>query len=447
MRDQLLVHIYTSFELDMASKLVQSVLESPTSCILSDGLDEWSHPEQGRCSCPANMKGRTPVICQPHSAITITTSRPWRMTQCPPKESRVEKRIYIEGTGSVNRLGEKVVNILNEGSENHVMFLEIEDYVQEKDVSHLLTIPILLLQIVCLFFDGKEVSNSQSKIYASIFDMIMGRQLQRNTENQGGFLPKLRLFADKSNVLRYWTYFIEIAKLAFEKLFLQQGHSSVEFNSKTCHLDDEVKQFALKYALLSERKSKTLSSRSTTLSFIHKSFQEFLAAVHIGLHEELFEMVVEPRYSVHTFDYDVFQSYISDISQVFVFMCDFNVNMAEKMSECMNTQVKCGNEMIDSRHLFYAGRANTLTHLIKQGVIEADRNGFENFRPHLYNIDSCMRTNQDHEIFNRLLEINKTRVLSVNVHYKFKRHNNVHLRYPSLTSYMCLKRLELCTFF
>jgi len=163
-RDQILVHIYTSSELDMASKLVQSVLECPTSCILSDGLDEWSHPEQGRCSCPANMKGRTPVICQPHSAITITTSRPWRMTQCPPKESKVGKRIYIEGTGSVNRLGENVVNILNEGSENHVMFSEIEDYVQEKDVSHLLTIPIFLLQIVCLFFDGKEVSNSQSKI-------------------------------------------------------------------------------------------------------------------------------------------------------------------------------------------------------------------------------------------------------------------------------------------
>jgi len=150
-RDQLLVHTYTPFELDMASKLVQSVLECPTSCILSDGLDEWSHPEHGRCSCPSNMKGRTPVICQPHSAITITTARPWRMTQCPPKESKVEKRMEIKGTRNVNRLGERVVTILNERSENHVLFSEIVDYVQEKDVSHLLIIPILLLQSVCLY--------------------------------------------------------------------------------------------------------------------------------------------------------------------------------------------------------------------------------------------------------------------------------------------------------
>jgi len=131
-RDQLLVHIYSPPELDQATTLVQSVLECPTSCILSDGLDESSHPEQGRCSCPSNMKGRTLVICQPHSAITLTTSRPWRMTQCPPKESKVEKRIYIEGTGSVNRLGKTVVNILNKRSKSHVLFSEIEDYVQEK---------------------------------------------------------------------------------------------------------------------------------------------------------------------------------------------------------------------------------------------------------------------------------------------------------------------------
>jgi len=46
-RDQLLRHIYTkASELDRACCIVQSVLESPTSCIASDGLDEWVHPTQ-----------------------------------------------------------------------------------------------------------------------------------------------------------------------------------------------------------------------------------------------------------------------------------------------------------------------------------------------------------------------------------------------------------------
>jgi len=389
-RDQLLVHLYNQSELDQADKLVQTILECPTSCILSDGLDEWSHTELGQCSCPSNMKGRTPVICQPHSAITITTSRPWRMTQCPPKESKVEKRLEIEGTSSVERLGEKVVNIMNNRSGKHDEFSAIEGYVQKKGVAHLLTIPILLLQIVCLFFDGKDVSNSHSKIYASIFDMLMGRP-QDSIKNRRGVAPTFQLFADKLNIIRYWTYFTEVAKLAFTQLFPQQGHSSVVFNSNTCHLDDEVKRFALKHGILSEKQSKSFSCRSSNLTFIHKSFQEFLAAVHMGLHEDLFEIAVEPRYSFHascSFNY-----YMSDLSHIFIFMCGININMAEKMSEIMNTHVKCVKCENEISRMFFICQEHeyTLTHLKEQGVMEADKNGFQNFRPTLYNITSYIQ--------------------------------------------------------
>ena len=333
-RDQLLVHIYNQADLGQAIKLVQSLLECPTSCILSDGLDEWSHPEHGKCSCPSNVKGRTPVICQPHSAMTITTSRPWRMSQCPPKESKVEKRIAIEGTGSVESLGEKVVSILNERSGKHERFSEIKECVQEKGVAHLLTIPILLLQIVCLIFDGKEVSNSQSNIYASIFDMLMGRKPQEHPTNRTCCVPTFVIFADKKNVIRYWKYFTEIAKLAFEQLFPQQGHSSVVFNSNTCHLDDEVKGFALKYGILSEKKSNALSCRSSNLTFIHKSFQEFLTAVHLSLNEDLLKNLVDSRYFCP--DSNSFNDYLSDLSQIFIFMCGLNKHIAELMSLHMN---------------------------------------------------------------------------------------------------------------
>jgi len=440
-RDQLLRQIYTPSELDQATKLVQTILECATSCILSDGLDEWSHPELGQCSCPSNVKGRTPVICQPHSAITITTSRPWRMTQCPPKESKVEKRFEIEGTSSVERLGEKVVNIMNNRSGKHEEFSAIEEYVQKKGVAHLLTIPILLLQIVCLFFDGKEVSNSQSKIYASIFDMLLGRP-QDSIKNRRGVAPTFQLFADKLNIIRCWTYFTEVAKLAFEQLFPQKGHSSVVFHSNTCHLDEQVKQFALKYGILSEKQSKSFSCRSSNLTFIHKSLQEFLAAVHMGLNEDLFEIAVEPRYSCHALF--AFDFYISDLSQVFIFMCGININMAEKMFKIMNTHVKCKTD-ISRMFLIHSSDEYTLTHLIEQGVMEADKNGFQNFRPTLYYISSHIDTIQGHDILYRLLEVNKTRVISVTVQYMLSKKNNVVLRYPSLTSYTCLTTLKLGT--
>jgi len=98
-------------------------------------------------------------------------------------------------------------------------------------------------------------------------------------------------------------------------------------------------------------------------------------------------------------------------------MCGIKINMAEKMSEFMNTHVKCENKI----NMIYLCQSHeyTLTHLIKQGVMEADKNGFENFRPTLYNITIIINKIHGHGILYRLLEVNKPRVLSVTVQYNY----------------------------
>jgi len=117
-RDQLLKHIYKQGEqLERACCLVDKVLELPTSCIINDGLDEWSHPERlqdGSCYCFGEEKGRTPVTRQQHSATIVTTSRPWRLAHLPPLDSTIEKRMDIEGTGDVRKLGDKIVKVLKD---------------------------------------------------------------------------------------------------------------------------------------------------------------------------------------------------------------------------------------------------------------------------------------------------------------------------------------------
>jgi len=123
-------------------------------------------------------------------------------------------------------------------------------------------------------------------------------------------------------------------------------------------------------------------------------------------------------------------------------MCGINIKMAEKMSEIMNTHEKCENE-ISRMSFIRKSHEHTLTQLIEQGVMEADKNGFENFRPTLYNISSSINTIQGHDILYRLLEVNKTRVLSVTVQYTLSITNNVVLRFPSLTNYTCLTTINL----
>ena len=413
-RDQLLKHIYKQGEqLERACCLVDKVLESPTSCIINDGLDEWNHPERlqdGSCYCLGEEKGRTPVTRQQHSATIVTTSRPWRLAHLPPLDSTIEKRMDIEGTGDVRKLGDKIVKVLNEQTRKDILFSNIEKEVHKRKVYHLLTIPFLLLQIVCLFFDDGEVSSSQSKIYASVFDMLIGRKSQKSTVGVSVNTTQLRLFSDKLNIRRCWTYFIEIAREAFEQLFPQHGHQSVVFNSNLSKLNEHAKTFALQCGILNEKKSKSLSSRTSHLSFTHKTMQEFFAAVYLCENKDQFERIIVPRYQ--TQGTDAYKMCINELSQTFIFLCGLDVQLADKMSNLMNHKLGMNNlEFSGYRCRSSDELRYQLTDLVAQGVQEADKNDFRDFCLCLRYIFFCADDSQI--MCNRLIQMNQLQLISL----------------------------------
>jgi len=259
------------------------------------------HPTNGDCSCPARDKGRTPLIQQPSSATIVTTSRPWRLAQKAPRSSKVEKFLEIEGTSNVRKLGQKVVDVLNEQEGKCIRFEDVETYVRDKGVYKLMTVPLVLLQTVCLFFDGTKNSNSQCMIYASVFDMMIGRHRQNFLEHRSTCNTRMSLFTDKVNIRQFWAQFIALAKLAFEHLIQQRGHSSVVFNSNTCNLDNSVRTFACVCGLLTEKKLRSHSSPDSRLSFTHKTFQEFLAAVNMSIKKNLPKLVQSSISLTYTF--------------------------------------------------------------------------------------------------------------------------------------------------
>jgi len=403
-RDQLLRNIYSSKEIYRACRLVESVLESPTSCIVSDGLDEWAHPINGSCHCPSRVKGWTPLICQPHSATIVTTSRPWRLAQLPPSESKTEKHLEIEGVENVEKLGEKIVNVLNKETETSIKFSDIEQRVRESNVHHLLTTPILLLQIVCLHFDGMQLSNSQSKTYASIVEMLIGRQSQDISGiSVEAPLDLQKIFSEHFNIRRYWRYFLAVAREAFKQLFPLHGHPSVVFSSDSSGLGTNEKTFALQCGILTEKMSKSFSSHRSHLSFINRSWQEFLAAVYMSENEDLFETVIAPRYQSQTYDVC-----INDLSQVFVFICGLNIRVAEKMSTLMNTHLTISK----------SNQRNTsedFTNLVKKGLHEAESNGFQDYTLSLSYMSFCVKPNEDQNVCIRLIEMNKPNLVSVTI--------------------------------
>jgi len=425
-RDQLIVHLYDQTPaLERACKLVKSLLGAPSTCVLSDGLDEWTHPSDKECSCPINMKGRTPFINPLHSVTLVTTSRPWRMVENPPADSKIEKRMDIQGTGNIGKLGGNIVNILNEQMERHEDFSTIKTYVREKNISSLLQTPILLLHIVCLFFDGREVSDSKCKIYANILDMLIGRKpISIATEGSLDDDSKRHnnCFADNLNVRRCWAIIVKISKLAFDQLFQKPGHSSVVFDSDLTTINEKEKSFALRCGILTEKMSTSLSQRISHLSFMHKTFQEFLSAIYISENEEVFERMIKSRYIPR--DSDSFEVCLNDLSQVFVFMCALNKGVAEKISFLINRHLhkfvsfKCTEEELeDDDYGYFKTKRNQrhVTALVTDGCIESNRNGIRNFQPCLQYIAYRSVSSNDMVVCNRLIAVNEFRLVTLDL--------------------------------
>jgi len=411
--DQLLRKIYKDNR-KRAKNLMERLLETPSSFVLSDGLDEWEHPSNGNnCSCPARDKGRTPLIHHTNSATIVTTSRPWRLAQNAPRSSKIEKLLEIDGTSNAQELGQKMVDVLNKQEGKCIKFEDVRTYIFKKGVNNLMNVPILLLQIVCLCFDGTEVSNSQCKIYASIFNMMIGRHSQTFHEQSSTCDTGMSLFTDKVNIRQFWTQFIALGKLAFEQLFQEHGHSAVVFNSNTCNLDDKIRTFARVCGLLTEKESRSFSSPGSHLSFTHKTFQEFLAAVYLSIKEELFETVIKSRYAVA--DQDNLERCLNDLAQVFLFTCGLNIQMAEKIATLFNSHYR--SDMTINSSIEYdfpwSRLSNKYCEKIRVGIAEADENGFKHFKFPLQCINMEIKNEYDASVCSRLLDMNNERLVSV----------------------------------
>jgi len=250
-RDQLLYKLYGGKQIEKARELVEDILDTSLCLIAADGLDEWTHPDT-LCKCLSDERGKTPLIHSRHKATILLSSRPWRLSKNRVKDSKIDKYFEIEGAEDVERLGTNVVRILNENTGRKRAYCDFETFVQGKAIcGSLFKSPILLLHTICLWHEGRNLANSLSEIYASIFDMLIGR-IQSATQPEVDMnVNPCKILSNLDNINKHWDYFVAISKVAFEMLLPTEGHSTVVFSSNAC--DTDVKQFAIKCGILTEK--------------------------------------------------------------------------------------------------------------------------------------------------------------------------------------------------
>ncbi|XP_052787082.1 uncharacterized protein LOC128222205 [Mya arenaria] len=395
-RDQLINRIYQQDQRDAAYLTMQSVLSNNKCVIIADGLDEWTHPNDTKCSCPKEEKV-IPYLDTTLDATVLITSRPWRMSQQRVKDTKIDTYLEIEGTSDIGLLIWRVLNSLNETVTVKKTLLDFIKFVERMKLIHLLSVPIISMLLVCLWFEGIHESFSLCDIYAYTIEMMLGRKaLPMRIVSQEN-IPFLRCFQQTEYVQKYYSIVMEIAELAFTTLFSSEQTSSLVFK-KVDNLKHDTLLFVLKSGILQESKSASLIRKSSSYSFIHKTVQEFLAAIYMSNHPKEFKRVVPLFYEKN--------DEMSDISQVFIFMCGMNMKLANEMSAMISNN-------ISNSIKFYLD--DSIQKTIVSGYKEAKASKVLNIQLSLISFDLEFCT--DTEIVYDLLSMNKSKVRSINVSY------------------------------
>ena len=283
--------------------LIEQILDKETCLIILDGLDEWTH-QTVHATCPINQK--FPHRLPSKNCTYLTTTRPWKLEGNRLKTNEIDQQVELRGLDkqSCRELAVSVINHLNNKLDTSRNPRDFQREVALNRLDNVCEVPIVLMQLICLWFDERTLGTSRCSIYAETIEMLFKRAsedvdiydssvYQTTEQNLQDFHSKLpdclRLLPAVS---KHVSLLYKVGHLAFEGLFGKPDEDSeLIFDSSVgriyCLSETEM-SYLLSVGLLSKNKVVgTLSKRRLKLSFLHKSYQEFLAAVFIAMQEKI----------------------------------------------------------------------------------------------------------------------------------------------------------------
>ncbi|XP_053390466.1 uncharacterized protein LOC123543892, partial [Mercenaria mercenaria] len=279
-------------------------IESDKCLILLDGLDEWipkslSHSQIEIKGLPARDNAKDYTV--------VTTSRPWKIGLLEMKTNEIHKKVMLRGIdrSATKILIEKTIKLLNATFEEDRSPEKFIKYLKTSPLSDIRHIPILLEQLICLWYENNDLSkSSRCTLYNGMLELPFKwfdqRQREKLESNHGSEikgrsetkdllslqspheLDKDRIYPDYRNTID------NASKLAFELLFKQRQENTLSFDIQTCkrlQIPLDVIKVCVNIGILSEDKTIGFTSGGqieSSFSFVHKSIQEFLTAVHIA---------------------------------------------------------------------------------------------------------------------------------------------------------------------
>ncbi|XP_052787963.1 uncharacterized protein LOC128222855 isoform X1 [Mya arenaria] len=400
-KEEIVKRIFSEKDHKIMYELIQTVLDENSCLIILEGLDEWSYSDH-RIVPEKRMRKKCTIL---------TTSRPWRMAKVAVAHSDIDAVLTISGIENAEVLAEKVIRCLNNISSQNKSAADFIQKLKQLNLSSFLQIPVVLMQLVCLWYENGSLKPSLREIYTNMIDMLFGRAIGLhigidNTKTIEKFEAKGKKKVTES-----------LSKLAFHLLFKYNKANSIVFGEEIVdnHLSSAEKKVALKAGILSEREStQFLTSRKSDFIFLHKTFQEYLAAVYLAQNQHA---VGE---DIRLYFESSIEENVLDISQVFIFLCGMNPNIAELLSTWINSKIACKTQMKEfhAKTTFEAERpahklVDSLQTMMFSGYEEAIVNGYADVKLALSHY--FFRKNQEDRLassFAPLFDLNKHNIIT-----------------------------------
>ncbi|WAR24419.1 hypothetical protein MAR_038088 [Mya arenaria] len=356
-------------------KILEAVMKM-NCLILFDGLENWPYQD-----LPEFEKERP-------TCTLAFTARPWAISRFNLHDISDVNFVHMEGLNE-NSSGlfiDKLIQCLNEkyeGRKNPNDFVAIlqghrnADLVHgdPSDTSSVTSIPLIIMHLVCLWYDGQPLGESKCQTYCNMINLLFARSNKAkhatSSIKKKGHLPSC--FDNCQSCLENMDAMFSLAELAFKALFA--GNKENRYVFRGSFIPKKPKSFerlVLDIGIISKEViSPTAYGSQETYSFYHVSYQEMLCALHLATMNG-----DEFKHFLQNFRMDNFADAL-DFTEIFVFLCGMNDTRASLFAESFSDLI---NRMLP-KSIFHdvdfvlCEKIKFVQDIICKGYDESVRNG------------------------------------------------------------------------
>ena len=257
----------------VADKLEES--DGEGACFIIDGLDEYKERDN-----PDNVIYQLTNKEYLPKAMIIVVSRPVFNVQCFNVRDRASKRVEVLGFSKDQITTYLEAYNFKEISSVSRLDAFLKDHV---NVRHMCYLPVHAAMICYIYdnFDG-EIPSTEAKIYELFTILTIKRMLMVN--NDSTKIVSLRMLEGSLQ-----KSFHNVCRLAFD-MTVSSKQAAYE-NDIDAHLSDEVGSNIHSLGLVTIDSTTRLLDFEHLYSFLHLTFQEFLAAFHLTTLDEETQLI------------------------------------------------------------------------------------------------------------------------------------------------------------